>query len=141
VERRKAWRLIQSKAGIENKEYKAQRSILADMDAGKISKEELVARAEELMKERLGGPVAAAGEHKPTTVVAKPAQAPSVQNPPERKHGEAAKLSAGADDVINIGICAVCEQTLTLAYPDAVDAGGQIVHATCACKTADRTAN
>ena len=47
VERRKAWRMLQSKAGIENREYKAQRSILADVDAGKISKEELFARAEE----------------------------------------------------------------------------------------------
>ena len=53
VERRKAWRMLQSKAGIENREYKAQRSILADVDAGKISKEELFARAEELLKERL----------------------------------------------------------------------------------------
>ena len=53
VERRKAWRMLQSKAGIENKEYKAQRSILADVDAGKISKEDLFARAEELMKERM----------------------------------------------------------------------------------------
>ena len=40
VERRKAWRMLQSKAGIENREYKAQRSILADVDAGKISKED-----------------------------------------------------------------------------------------------------
>ena len=53
VERRKAWRMLQSKAGIENKEYKAQRSILADVDAGKISREDFFARAEELMKERL----------------------------------------------------------------------------------------
>ena len=53
VERRKAWRMLQSKAGIENKEYKAQRSILADVDAGKVSKEELSARGEQLLKERL----------------------------------------------------------------------------------------
>ncbi|MBZ5655075.1 MAG: 2-oxoacid:acceptor oxidoreductase family protein [Acidobacteriia bacterium] len=53
VERRKAWRMLQSKAGIDNKEYKAQRSILADVDAGKISKEELFARGEQLLKERL----------------------------------------------------------------------------------------
>ena len=53
VERRKAWRMLQSKAGIENREYKAQRSILADVDAGKLSKQDLFARAEELMKERL----------------------------------------------------------------------------------------
>jgi pyruvate-ferredoxin/flavodoxin oxidoreductase len=53
VERRKAWRLLQSKAGIENKEYKAQRSILADVDAGKIPTEELFARGEQLLKERM----------------------------------------------------------------------------------------
>src|SRR5206468_2577570 len=61
VERRKAWRMLQSKAGIENREYKAQRSILADVDAGKISREELFARAEELVKERMPKPAA----HKP----------------------------------------------------------------------------
>src|SRR4029453_8687659 len=46
VERRKAWRMLQSKAGIENREYKAQRSILADVDAGRLSKEELFARGD-----------------------------------------------------------------------------------------------
>ena len=40
VERRKAWRMLQSKAGIENREYRGQRSLLADVDAGKISHEE-----------------------------------------------------------------------------------------------------
>ena len=53
VERRKAWRMLQSKAGIENKEYKAQRAILADVEAGKISREDFFARAEELLKARL----------------------------------------------------------------------------------------
>ena len=53
VERRKAWRMLQSKAGIENKQYKAQRSILADVDAGRISREDLFARAEEMLRERL----------------------------------------------------------------------------------------
>jgi pyruvate-ferredoxin/flavodoxin oxidoreductase len=53
VERRKAWRMLQSKAGIENREYKAQRSILADVDAGKISKDDLFQRAEQLMRERM----------------------------------------------------------------------------------------
>ena len=58
VERRKAWRMLQSKAGVENKEYKGQRSILADVDAGKISKDELFTRGEELLKERIKGAVA-----------------------------------------------------------------------------------
>jgi len=53
VERRKAWRMLQSKVGIENREYQAQRSILADVDAGRISKEDLFARGEQLLKERL----------------------------------------------------------------------------------------
>jgi pyruvate-ferredoxin/flavodoxin oxidoreductase len=55
VERRKAWRMLQSKAGIENREYKAQRAILADVDGGKITKEELFANAQAMMKERMGG--------------------------------------------------------------------------------------
>ena len=69
VERRKAWRLLQSKAGIENREYKAQRSILADVDAGKISQEELFARAEELLEERMqsgGGGNGKPSESRPT---------------------------------------------------------------------------
>jgi pyruvate-ferredoxin/flavodoxin oxidoreductase len=56
VERRKAWRLLQSKAGIENRGYKAQRSLLADVDAGKISKEDFAAHAEQLLKERMPAP-------------------------------------------------------------------------------------
>ncbi len=55
VERRKAWRMLQSKAGIVNKEYQAQRSILADFDAGKLTQDELFARGEELLKERVKG--------------------------------------------------------------------------------------
>ncbi len=37
VERRKSWRMLQSKAGIVNREYHAQKAILADVEAGKIS--------------------------------------------------------------------------------------------------------
>ena len=70
VERRKAWRMLQSKAGIENREYKAQRALLADVDAGKVSKEHFVAHAELLLKERLPAPAG----HKP----AAPAVAPKV---------------------------------------------------------------
>jgi pyruvate-ferredoxin/flavodoxin oxidoreductase len=68
VERRKAWRMLQSKAGIENREYKAQRAILAEVDSGKISKAELFANAETLMKARLGKPVA----HVPAPAAAAP---------------------------------------------------------------------
>ncbi len=53
VERRKAWRMLQSKAGIRNKEYQAQRSILADFDAGKLSREDLFERGAALLRERV----------------------------------------------------------------------------------------
>jgi len=33
VERRKAWRMLQSKAGIENRDHTAQRALFADVDA------------------------------------------------------------------------------------------------------------
>ena len=58
VERRKAWRLLQSKVGIENVEYQAQRALLEEVDSGALSKEELFARAEELLEERILGPAA-----------------------------------------------------------------------------------
>lgn len=59
VERRKAWRMLQSKAGIVNKEYQAHKAILADVDAGKLSVDELFARGEELLQEKLGNLVPA----------------------------------------------------------------------------------
>ena len=42
-----------------NKEYIAQRTLLADVDSEAVSKEEFFARAEELFEERLLGPAAA----------------------------------------------------------------------------------
>jgi pyruvate-ferredoxin/flavodoxin oxidoreductase len=59
VERRKAWRMLQSKAGVVNREYQAQKAILADLDAAKISKDEFFAHAHEIMADRLGKPVLA----------------------------------------------------------------------------------
>lgn len=54
VERRKAWRMLQSKAGIVNKEYQAQKALLADVDAGKVPMADFLAHAEEMLEERLG---------------------------------------------------------------------------------------
>ncbi len=59
VERRKAWRMLQSKAGIVNKEYIAQKALLAEVDAGKIAREDFFANANELMAEKLGTAVLA----------------------------------------------------------------------------------
>ena len=62
IERRKAWRLLQSKIGIQNAEYAAQREILADVDSATISKDDFLARADQILEERLlaAAPVAAA---------------------------------------------------------------------------------
>jgi pyruvate-ferredoxin/flavodoxin oxidoreductase len=54
VERRKSWRMLQSKAGVVNKEYIAQKALLAEVDAGKISKDEFFAHAHEMLAEKLG---------------------------------------------------------------------------------------
>jgi pyruvate-ferredoxin/flavodoxin oxidoreductase len=54
VERRKAWRMLQSKAGIVNREYQAQKAVLADLGAGKISKDEFFAHGHEMVAEKLG---------------------------------------------------------------------------------------
>jgi len=59
VERRKAWRMLQSKAGIVNKEYAAQKALLADLDSGKLSRYEFLAHAHELLAEKLGKEVLA----------------------------------------------------------------------------------
>jgi pyruvate-ferredoxin/flavodoxin oxidoreductase len=89
VERRKAWRLLQSKAGIENREYKAQRQLLADVDAGRVTRQELVARGAELLRERMPAPAAGArppgdGESRPVAppAVAPPAPVPAAPVPP-----------------------------------------------------------
>ncbi len=53
VERRKAWRLLQSKAGVINAEYRAQRAVLARADKGELPREEIWRRGMELVKEEM----------------------------------------------------------------------------------------
>ena len=48
VERRKAWRMLQSRAGQENLDYEAQKSLLAKVDKGDISLEDLRSKMAEL---------------------------------------------------------------------------------------------
>jgi pyruvate-ferredoxin/flavodoxin oxidoreductase len=48
VERRKAWRMLQSKAGVGNKDYLAQKAFLAKVDRGDIPLADAKARAGEL---------------------------------------------------------------------------------------------
>jgi pyruvate-ferredoxin/flavodoxin oxidoreductase len=51
--------MLQSKAGVVNREYQAQKALLAELDTAKITKEEFFAHAHEIIAERLGKPVLA----------------------------------------------------------------------------------
>jgi pyruvate-ferredoxin/flavodoxin oxidoreductase len=82
VERRKAWRMLQSKAGVENREYKAQRTILAEVDAGKTAKADLFANAEAMMKARLGKPAGHAAPAAAPAAKPVPASAPAAASAP-----------------------------------------------------------
>lgn len=53
VERRKAWRMLQSRAGIINKDYLAQKAILKRVDAGELPLADLQARTREIFEETL----------------------------------------------------------------------------------------
>jgi pyruvate-ferredoxin/flavodoxin oxidoreductase len=53
VERRKAWRMLQSRAGIVNKDYLAQKALLAKLDKGELQLAEMQARTRELFNEEL----------------------------------------------------------------------------------------
>ncbi|MHB8872568.1 MAG: 2-oxoacid:acceptor oxidoreductase family protein [Myxococcaceae bacterium] len=60
VERRKAWRLLQSKAGIDNKDYRAQKAVLARADRGELPVAELRKRGAALVEEEAKKPAAPA---------------------------------------------------------------------------------
>jgi pyruvate-ferredoxin/flavodoxin oxidoreductase len=53
VERRKAWRMLQSKAGVVNKDYFAQKNFLAKVDKGEIPLADARARVRELLAAEL----------------------------------------------------------------------------------------
>ena len=53
VERRKAWRMLQSKAGVVNKDYLAQKAFLAKLDKGELPLAEAKARTRELLATEL----------------------------------------------------------------------------------------
>ena len=53
VERRKAWRMLQSKAGVANKDYVAQKALLARLDKGELQLGDLQARTRELFEAEL----------------------------------------------------------------------------------------
>ena len=53
VERRKAWRMLQSKAGIVNKDYLAQKALLAKLDKGELQLAEVQSKTRELFDAEL----------------------------------------------------------------------------------------
>jgi pyruvate-ferredoxin/flavodoxin oxidoreductase len=53
VERRRAWRMLQSKVGIENPDYTAQRAVLERLEKEKVDSADLHRRAAELLTEEL----------------------------------------------------------------------------------------
>jgi pyruvate-ferredoxin/flavodoxin oxidoreductase len=53
VERRKAWRMLQSKAGVVNKDYLAQKALLKKTDAGELPLTDLQKRTRELFNAEL----------------------------------------------------------------------------------------
>jgi pyruvate-ferredoxin/flavodoxin oxidoreductase len=57
VERRKAWRLLQSKAGVSNADYLAQRAVLAGLDEEPVAPDNLI----DVARERLVTELAAVG--------------------------------------------------------------------------------
>jgi len=55
VERRKAWRMLQSKAGVVNKDYLAQKSLLKKLDSGALSLADFRSRPAEISASELAG--------------------------------------------------------------------------------------
>jgi pyruvate-ferredoxin/flavodoxin oxidoreductase len=53
VERRKAWRMLQSKAGVTNKDYLAQKALLAKLDQGEVPLAEAKTRVRDLIAAEL----------------------------------------------------------------------------------------
>ena len=53
VERRRAWRMLQSRAGVRNLEYVAQRAMLARLNSGELAQVEFLARTRAIFEEEL----------------------------------------------------------------------------------------
>jgi pyruvate-ferredoxin/flavodoxin oxidoreductase len=60
IERRKAWRMLQSKAGIVNKDYAAQKGFIARIDKGEIALADAKSRVRELLAAELAAATPAA---------------------------------------------------------------------------------
>jgi pyruvate-ferredoxin/flavodoxin oxidoreductase len=53
IERRKAWRMLQSKAGVVNKDYLAQKSLLKKLDGGQVALADFQSKTREMFEAEL----------------------------------------------------------------------------------------
>ena len=53
VERRRAWRMLQSRAGLDNPDYRAQRAVIAKLEAGEITRDEAFGLYEQELAEHV----------------------------------------------------------------------------------------
>lgn len=58
IERRKAWRMMQSRAAQENIDYLAQKEIIAKLNSGEITRDEVWEKGADVLKEEAGEPEA-----------------------------------------------------------------------------------
>ena len=68
IERRKSWRMLQSGAGVDNLDYKAQKAVLAKVDKGEIALADFLQKSAEYV--RLEGEQLAAAKKKATAAAA-----------------------------------------------------------------------
>ena len=53
VERRKSWRMLQSRAGIVNEDYIAQKKLIEKVDKGEFTREDLLEQGWDLLNEEI----------------------------------------------------------------------------------------
>ena len=53
AERRKAWRMLQSNAGVANKDYQVQKALLAKLDKGELQLADIQSKTKELFEAEL----------------------------------------------------------------------------------------
>ena len=53
IERRKSWRMLQSRAGLVNEDYLAQKKLVEKVDNGDLSRDDLLERGWELLNEEI----------------------------------------------------------------------------------------
>ena len=53
IERRKSWRILQSRAGVENQDYLAQKKLIEKFENGDLTRDDLLERGWDLLNEEV----------------------------------------------------------------------------------------